>query len=95
MAKETGQRSRTTLEAYEHLLEINAGYERVIRGLIALRDHAAFNHDQLNLFRALAREARASTNSYLTGALETVETEDAGEWFRRRLRRERKDERGD
>jgi hypothetical protein len=78
--------SRTMLEAYEHLLEINAGYEQVIRGLTALRDHAAFDNGQLNLFRALAREARASTNSYLAGALETVETEDAGQRFRRRLR---------
>jgi hypothetical protein len=95
MATKAGQVSRTTLEAYEQLLEINAGYEHVIRSLTALRAHAAFDCDQLNRFRALAREARASTNSYLTGALETVETDDAGRRFRRRLRRERKDERGE
>jgi hypothetical protein len=87
---------RTMLEAYKHLLEINAGYRQVIRSLAALRDHTAFrNHDQLKVFRDLAREAHASTNSYLTGALEAVETEDAGRHFRRRLRRERKDERGE
>ena len=85
---------RTTLEAYAHLLEINAGYEQVIRNLRALRGHAAFDQEQLNRYGALAREARAAANSYLTGALETVETEDAGRRFRRRLRRERQDERG-
>jgi hypothetical protein len=85
---------RTMLAVYEYLLEINAGYEQVIRSLAALRDHAPFDPDQLNIFRDLAKEARASANSYLTSALETVETEDAGRHFKRRLRRERKDERG-
>ena len=86
---------RTVLAAYEGLREINAGYEQVIRSLIALRAHAAFDRNQLKLFRALAKEARASTNSYLTGALESVETEDAGKRFRRRVQRERKEDRGD
>jgi hypothetical protein len=86
---------RTMLEAYEHLLEINAAYEQVIRSLTALCGHTAFDYDQLNRFRALAKEARAASNSYLTSALETVETKDAGRHFRRRIRRERKDERGE
>jgi hypothetical protein len=43
-------------------------------------------------FRALASEARAASNSDLTGTLETVETKDAGKHFQRRIRRERKDE---
>jgi hypothetical protein len=95
MAKERVQMARTMLAAHERLREINAGYEQVIRSLIALRAHTAFNRNQLKLFRALAKEVRASTNSYLTGALESVETADAGKRFRRRVRRERKDDRGD
>jgi hypothetical protein len=82
------------LETYQLLLEINVGYERVIRSLEALRTHAAFDRGELNRFRALALEARSSANSYLTGVLGAVETEQAGRHFARRLRRERKDERG-
>ena len=85
---------RTMLQAYELLLEMNFGYENVIRSLAALRRHAAFDREELSRFRALAQEARSSANSYLTGVFETVETEEAGRHFARRLRRERKDERG-
>ena len=82
------------LETYRLLLEINAGYDQVIRSLTALRTHAAFDREELNRFRALAQEARSSADSWLTGVLETVETEQAGRHFRRRLRRERNDECG-
>jgi hypothetical protein len=85
----------TMLRGYKLLLEINSGYDHVIRGLAALRGDAAFDREQLNPFRELAEEARSSTSSYLTGALETVEAEAAGRHFGRRLRRERRDERGE
>ena len=57
---------------YELLLEMNSGYENVIRGLAALPRHAAFDREELSRFRALAQEARSSANSCLTGVLETA-----------------------
>jgi hypothetical protein len=35
------------LTCIRHLLDINAGFDRVLCGLEALRDEAAFNQDEL------------------------------------------------
>ena len=95
MAKEGRRTLRTRLEAYQHLLEINAGYEQVIRSLAGLEGHAAFHRDELKVFSDLAKEARASASAYLTEALQTVELAEAGRRFRRRLRHERRQEGGE
>ncbi len=82
------------LEVYEHLLCINRGFDLVVRSLAALRKHGAFHQDELARFRALSQETRAATNSYLAGAIESSETNEAGRRFSRRKAQERSDEQG-
>jgi len=79
---------------YEHLWRMNQGFHQVLGSLRVLRKHAAFDDHAIRRFEELAAEARAVTNSYLLEALGTVETDAAGRWFRKRLARERKEERG-
>ena len=76
------------LEIYRHLLDINAGFDQVIRGLAALRKHDAFLARELDPYIAFAKEARAATNSYLIGIIERAETDDAGRRFGKRRERE-------
>jgi hypothetical protein len=82
------------IDVYRHLLSINAGFNLVLRGLTALRKHAAFHRDELARFAALSKENRSATNSYLLGAIEIAETNEAGRRFRKRLAQQRADEQG-
>ena len=81
-------------DIYKNLLRINAGYKEVIRGLARLRKQRAFPRGELDRFSALSKENRAATNSFLLSAMETAETEDAGQRFCKRLAKERADEQG-
>lgn len=85
---------RVKLDVYEHLLCINAGFDQAIRSLTALRRHGAFRRSTLERFTALSKETRAATNSYLVGAIETAETDEAGRRFRHRRLQEKSDEQG-
>lgn len=76
------------LSVYKHLLDINAGFDQVNRGLAALRKNDAFLAKELDRFSALAKEARAATNSYLSGEIEHSETGEAGRRFGKRRDRE-------
>jgi len=78
---------------YEHLWRMNRGYQEVLESLRVLRKHPAVDSQELRRFEELAAEACAATNSFLLEALGTMETEAAGHWFRKRLARERKEER--
>jgi hypothetical protein len=80
------------LPVYKNLLEINAGFDQVVRGLAALRKDDAFVAKEIDRFAELAKEARASTNSYLIGVLEREETREAGRRFGKRWEREQKEE---
>jgi len=80
------------LASYKHLLDINVGFDQVIRGLAALRKHDAFLARELDRFSALAKESRAATNSYLIGVMERDETQEAGRRFGKRRVRELRDE---
>jgi hypothetical protein len=82
------------LNIYQNLLKINAGFNEVIDGLAALRKHAAFHRGELDRFSALSKETKSATNSYLLSAMETAETEKAGQRFCQRLAKERLDETG-
>ena len=53
-----------------------------------------FQQGELARFRALSQETRAATNSYLAGAIESSETNEAGRRFRERKTQERSDEEG-
>ena len=77
---------------YKHLLDINLGFDQVIRGLAALRKHDVFLARELDRFGALAKESRAATNSYLIGEMERVETQEAGRRFGKRRERKRRDD---
>ena len=80
------------MAVYKHLLDINAGFDQVIRGLAALRSHDVFLANELDHYRALSKEARAATNSYLVGQIERDETAEAGRRFRRNRERAQKAE---
>jgi hypothetical protein len=80
------------LNIYKHLLKINAGYDQVIRSLAALRKHGVFHRGELARFSALSKETKAATNSYLLAAMETAETQEAGQRFHNRLAKERSEE---
>jgi hypothetical protein len=58
------------LPVYKHLFDINAGFDQVDRGLAALRKNDAFVARELDRYRALAKEPRAATNSYLIVVME-------------------------
>jgi hypothetical protein len=89
-----GRTPGVKLQVYKHLLDVNAGFDQVIRGLAALRKHGSFHRRELDHYSALSKEARAETNSYLTGVLERAETEEAGRRFGKRRTREQQEESG-
>jgi len=80
------------LSIYKHLLDVNDGFDQVVRGLAALRKNDAFLARELDRFSALAKETRAATNSYLIGILELAETREAGRRFGKRWEREQREE---
>jgi hypothetical protein len=80
------------LPVYKHLLDINAGFDQVIRGLEALRKHDSFVARQLDQYGALAKETRAAINSHLTCVVERAETREAGRCFGKRREREQREE---
>lgn len=80
------------LPVYQHLMDINAGFDQVIRGLAAIRKLESFHGQELDRYTALAKETRAATNSYLIGVLERAETDEAGRRFGKRLDREQREE---
>jgi hypothetical protein len=87
-------RKGAKLAIYKHLFAVNAGFEQVIHALAVLRKHGSFHGRELDHYIALAKEARASTNSYLTGVLERNETDEAGRHFGKRRTREQVEESG-
>jgi len=82
------------LDVFIHLLRINAGFEQVANSLEALQKHRQFHASELGRFLRLSKENRASLNSYLSAAIETAETHEAGRRFRRRRAQERREEEG-
>ena len=82
------------LEVYNWMRQINAGFDEVLSGLTALRKDSAFHRRELDRFSALAKETRASLNSYLAGVIEIAETADAGRRYAKRRQREKREEDG-
>jgi hypothetical protein len=80
------------VDVYQHLLCLNASFDRVLASLAALRKHAAFEGGELARFSAWSKEVKAATNSYLLGIMEAAETEEAGRRFHKRLAKERSEE---
>jgi hypothetical protein len=80
------------LSVYRHLLELNAGFDQVIRALAALQEGGTFSRREVGHYSAVAKEARAATNSYLTSVLERIETDEAGRRFGKRRKRELREE---
>jgi hypothetical protein len=80
------------LEVYEQLWELHVGFDQVRHALEGLGQHRTFHATELERLGAWLEEARAATASYLTGAIEEAETNEAGRLFRLRRVRERKEE---
>ena len=77
---------------YEQLWELDAGFIQMRRALRILARHRAFQSREVERLAAWLEEARAATASYLAGAIEEAETNEAGRLFRNRIARERKEE---
>jgi hypothetical protein len=80
------------LPVYKHLFDINVGFDQVVRSLAVLRKNDAFLAKELDRFSALAKEARAATNSYLIAVMAEAETDEAGQRFGKRRDRELREE---
>jgi hypothetical protein len=80
---------------YWELARLNLGFDLVLQSLRALRQYRAFPEQELDRYSALSKEARAATNSFLSGVLEASETAEAGQRYRRRRAQEKRDEQGD
>ena len=77
---------------YGQLFRLNEGFQEVLDSLQELRKQPSLEDQEIRRLEALTAEARAITNSYLLEALGTIETIEAGKLFRKRLARERKEE---
>jgi hypothetical protein len=80
------------LDVYQQLWELHAGFEQVRRALGSLGEQPTFRTREVERLGAWLEEARAATASYLTGAIEEAETNEAGRLFKHRIARERKEE---
>jgi hypothetical protein len=65
-------------KVYEHVLEMNQGYDQVLRSLKALAKHPGLQPGEIRRFEQLTRETRAATNSFVLESLARRETADAG-----------------
>jgi hypothetical protein len=83
---------RMPLEVYENLWQLHAGFEQVRHALQRLAQNPSFHAGEVARLTAWLEEARAATASYLTGAIEEAETNEAGRLFRRRRAREQREE---
>jgi hypothetical protein len=80
-------------QTYRRLNRINEGFEEVLDTLRSLRKHPSLRRSEVSRYEPLTVEPRASTNSYLLEAFAPVETVEAGQLFKKRLQRERREER--
>ena len=79
-------------DVYEHVWEMNQGFEQVLRSLNALAKYPGLQADEIRRFAQMAREARAATNSFVLESLGRIETTEAGRLFAQRRVREQKEE---
>ena len=79
-------------DVYEHVWEMNAGFEQVLRSLKTLAKYSGLQPDEIRRFAQMAREARAATNSFVLESLGRIETAEAGRLFAQRRVREQKEE---
>ncbi len=80
-------------QIYRELNRIHKGFEEVLDSLRSLRKHPSLQSNEVRRYEALTAETRASINSYLLEVFAPVETAEAGRLFRKRLERERREER--
>ena len=80
------------LDVYKQLWELHAGLEQIRRALASLAQQPTFQAREVERLGTWLEEARAATASYLTGAIEDAETNEAGRLFKNRLARERKEQ---
>ena len=90
MARST--KEEMPLGVYEQLWQLHAGFDQVRRAFRDLGQHSTFHGEELRRLGAWIEEVRAATGSYLAGAIEEAETNQAGRMFRLRRQTERKEE---
>jgi hypothetical protein len=81
------------VEVYFQLWLINRAFDRVLKSLAVLRELPGFHRGEIDRFRNLSQETQSAMNSYLVSVVEVAETGKAGRHFRKRVARERKDDR--
>ena len=74
--------------AYEQLQAIHTGFEQVSLALGHLKGLRGLDRSEIAACSEFAEEARATTLSYLTEAVESNEIESAGRLFKRRQTRD-------
>ena len=79
-------------KVYEHVWEMNQGFEQVLRSLKALDKCGGLQPGEIRRFEQLARENCAATNSYVLESIARLETAHAGRLFAQRKVREQKEE---
>src|SRR5437016_6205704 len=62
-AQERGARMKRKVKVYEHVLEMNRGFEHVLTSLKALAKYPGLQRGEIRRFEQLARENCAATNS--------------------------------
>ena len=80
------------VKVYEHVLEMNRGFEQVRTSLQALAKYPGLQRGEIRRFEQLARENCAATNSFVLESLARRETAAAGRLFVQRKAREQKEE---
>src|SRR5437588_12317634 len=80
------------LTLYEHLFEMNRGFDQVVRCLKSLEKYRALKPDEIRRFEQMAKETQAATNSHLLDLLAALEINRAGRLSRLRKARERREE---
>ena len=79
-------------DTYQDLYEFNSAIQAALRALNSITRNRSFAKRKSACSLSFLREVRSATNSYIVGVIETCETDEAGTLFKRRRKRERRDD---
>ena len=79
-------------DTYQDLYEFNSAIQAALRALNSITRNRSFAKKEISLFAECLREVRSATNSHIVGVIEGYETDEAGTLFKKRRKRERRDD---
>lgn len=80
------------IDVFQELWRFNRACDEAITALGKLRQYPGFRRKEIERLAGLSKENRAAANSYLAGAIEMAETEEAGRRYGNRRRREKQED---